>query len=81
MLPGDLPNPGGPRPSATPPGALTTFGLHAVDGVSSSAGMGLIRLPLTHIAPDRFSPIESVHALLPHYPIHPGALHSRMDYP
>ena len=25
MLPGDLPNPGGPRPSVTPPGALTTI--------------------------------------------------------
>ena len=31
-LPGDLPDPGGPRPSGTPPGALTTLGLHAVDG-------------------------------------------------
>ena len=28
---------GGPLPKATPPGALTTLGLHAVDGVSSSA--------------------------------------------
>ena len=59
MLPGDLPNPGGPRPSATPPGALTTLGLHAVDGASSSAGVGLIKLPLTYLAPDIASTIAA----------------------
>ena len=46
LLPGDLPNPGGPRPHATPPGALTTVGLHAVDGGSSSAGDGSYQITI-----------------------------------
>ena len=37
MIPGDLPNPGGLLPNATPPGALTALCRHAVDGGSSSA--------------------------------------------
>ena len=67
----------GPRPSGTPPGALTTFGLHAVKGDSSSAVLGLIRWPLTHLAPDRVR----LHALPLHYPTRPGALHSLMECP
>ena len=52
IFPGDLPKPGGARPSDTPPGAWTVLCLHAVDGCSSSALTDRTILPSMHLAPE-----------------------------
>ena len=48
--PGEWCCPGTPLPNRTPPGAITSLCLHAVEGGSSSAFPGRSNVPLTHRA-------------------------------